>query len=86
MDSDDDDPDLYATPKNPPRQGEGMPPAGCEPLAGCGIGGCLVPFLLMIAAGAGGDMGGPLFWPIIATPLGLIGMALGFYIRARKER
>jgi hypothetical protein len=40
---------------------------GCT---GGAVGGCLVPFVLMLILG----MGGPLFWPIVSIPLALIGL------------
>ena len=43
---------------------------GC---AGGAIGGCLVPFILMLILG----MGGPLFWPIMSIPLALAGVFFG---------
>jgi len=52
------------------------------PFVGCGVGGCLVPLLLFIACMVFlGDPGGPLLWPIIAVPLGVIGVVVGFVYR-----
>ena len=53
--------------------------------AGCVSGGCLLPFVLCVACGVlFGDIGGPLFWPIIAVPLGMVGMVIGMIIRGLK--
>jgi hypothetical protein len=41
---------------------------------GCG---CLVPLVLFIIAAISGDVGGPLFWPILMVLTGLVGAALG---------
>jgi hypothetical protein len=42
------------------------------------IGGCLIPLVLFLfAAVVLRDTGGPLFWPLIAIPFGLIGLAVG---------
>ncbi len=77
--------DHYA----PPVAGVGTPVQrqktyGCR---GAGIGGCLVPFVLLMIAAASGDIGGPLFWPIIAFPLGILGMIIGLcFKRAARPR
>jgi hypothetical protein len=53
------------------------------PALGCGVGGCLIPFLLLIFCLAVlHDAGGPLFWPFIALPLGLLGLVIGLVIRS----
>ncbi len=53
---------------------------------GCGMGGCLLPILLFLTCAVFlGDTGGPLFWPIIAVPLGILGMVAGFIYRASKK-
>jgi hypothetical protein len=41
---------------------------------GCG---CLVPLVLFSIAAISGDVGGPLFWPILMLFTGLAGAALG---------
>ena len=57
------------------------------PLIGCGVGGCLLPCVLMLFfAIVYNDIGGPLFWPIIAIPLGALGWAIGQGIRDRRNR
>jgi len=57
------------------------------PLIGCGVGGCLLPCVLMLFfAIVYNDIGGPLFWPVIAIPLGAIGSAIGQSIRDRRNR
>ncbi|MDB2687403.1 hypothetical protein N9Y42_09350 [Mariniblastus sp.] len=43
-------------------------------LIGCGIGGCVVPFLLMALAGLLGGIGSPVSWLIIAFICGVIEM------------
>ena len=56
--------------------------SGCM---GCFSGGCLLPILLFFACAIFlGDTGGPLFWPIIAVPLGLIGLAVGLVVGSIK--
>ena len=55
---------------------------------GCVGGGCVLPLLLFVwAVFAAGDIGGPLFWPIIAVELGLFGFAVGtaFYLCPRRK-
>ena len=47
---------------------------------GAATGGCLAPIFLFFVAAALGDTGGPLFWPILAVFLGLIGLVLGLII------
>ena len=57
------------------------------PLIGCGVGGCLLPILLFLfCVIVLKDAGGPLFWPIIAVPLGLIGLGVGYGVRSYKNR
>lgn len=53
---------------------------GCH---GAAFGGCLLPTILLFLAAASGDIGGPLFWPILAAFLGLIGMTVGLFVRRR---
>jgi hypothetical protein len=68
-------------PKSPPSPVEPKPRSrwsfGCAGAAG---GGCLVPMVLFFIAAAMGDVGGPLFWPIICVPLALIGFATGMAV------
>jgi hypothetical protein len=59
--------------------------------AGCVAGGCLVPIIClavtMDVARSAADMGGPLFWPILAGLGGMGGFAVGtvwFVLRKRK--
>jgi hypothetical protein len=54
-------------------------------LLGGVIGGCLIPLGLFFAALMLGDTGGRLFWPLIATPLGLIGVAVGAWFGGRND-
>jgi hypothetical protein len=54
------------------------------------IGGFVIPVILFIGAAVVlRDTGGPLFWPLISIPLGLIGLAIGWWahaeFRKRKE-
>lgn len=78
----------------PPEHGENQPPieegrkAGqAAPLIGCVSGGCLLPILLFFAcAFLLGDTGGPLIWPIVAVPLGIIGLIAGFIYRAARQK
>ena len=78
-------------PYQPPESGEGnggnRPGSGKgAPWIGCGLGGCLVPLLLFLACGIFlGDVGGPLFWPFIAAPLGGLGMAIGYAYRSGRK-
>jgi hypothetical protein len=55
---------------------------GC---AGAVSGGCLLPILLFIVAAFLGDTGGPLFWPILALFLGIVGGCVGTFIRRNKR-
>jgi hypothetical protein len=49
--------------------------AGClRGTLGCG---CLIPLLIFIIAAITGDVGGPLFWPILMIFTGSVGAALG---------
>ena len=46
-----------------------------------------MPFILfVICAVVFRDIGGPLFWPIIAVPLGLFGLAIGFALREERSQ
>lgn len=55
-------------------------------LLGGVIGGCLIPLgLLLFAALVLRDTGGPLFWPLLAIPLGLIGLAVGAWFGGRND-
>jgi len=50
---------------------------------GAGIGGCLIPLILFfLAALVLRDTGGPLFWPFLSIALGLIGLAVGWWVHA----
>jgi hypothetical protein len=50
------------------------------------IGGVLIPLaLLLFAAVVLRDTGGPLFWPLIAIPLGLIGLSVGAWFGGRND-
>lgn len=51
------------------------------PLIGFAGGGCLLPLILFVICAFQGDTGGPLFWPFIAIPLGLVGMIVGLVIQ-----
>jgi uncharacterized membrane protein len=51
---------------------------GC---AGAVSGGCLLPVLLLFVAALLGDTGGPLFWPIFALFLAVLGGCIGTFIR-----
>lgn len=54
------------------------------PVLGCGVGGCLLPILfLLFCAAVFHDIGGPLFWPMLAMPLAVIGFLVGCGIRAK---
>ena len=56
------------------------------PILGCLSGGCLAPILLFFfCALVLRDTGGPLFWPFAAVFFGLIGMVIGFVVRASKK-
>jgi hypothetical protein len=56
------------------------------PLLGCGVGGCFIPLLLFLFCGLFlHDTGGPLFWPMIAVPLAIIGLGIGVEIRRNHE-
>ena len=58
-----------------------------EPLIGCAVGGCLIPFLLSIfCLLVLKDIGGYLFWPFIAIPMALIGGVIGYGINLYKNR
>ena len=65
----------------PEQQDELQPPVRNAALIGCGLGGCLAPVVLFLACAVFGDTGGPLFWPIVAVPLGLLGMMIGGLFR-----
>jgi len=70
------------TPGTDPAKEEGW--RGFAPVLGCGIGGCILPFLLLLfCLIVFNDAGGPLFWPIIAVPMALVGLLIGISIRAR---
>jgi hypothetical protein len=78
--------DPYLPPGHDP--GDEIKPrkaGNAAPLIGCGLGGCLLPILLFLACAIAGDTGGPLFWPIIAVPLGIMGLISGFQYRARRR-
>jgi hypothetical protein len=56
---------------------------GFAPVIGFGFGGCLIPFLLFLFCfGVLHDTGGPLFWPIIAAPMAIIGLVIGIVVRS----
>ena len=55
-------------------------------LLGGVIGGFLIPLgLFVFAALVLRDTGGPLFWPLIAIPLGLIGLWVGASLGGRND-
>ena len=55
-------------------------------LLGGVIGGFLLPLVLFVfAALVLRDTGGPLFWPLIAIPLGLIGLGVGAWFGGRND-
>lgn len=56
------------------------------PLIGFAGGGCLLPLILFLICAIQGDTGGPLFWPFIAIPLGLVGMIVGLVIQVARRR
>lgn len=61
-------------------------PGYSAPVIGCVSGGCLLPILLFfVCAFFLGDTGGPLFWPFIAVPLGILGLIFGFVYRSVKS-
>jgi hypothetical protein len=66
------------SPENEPKQRSGCFYA----FLGAGTGGCLLPGVFFLIATALGDIGGPLFWPLISIPLGLIGLAVGLWFHA----
>jgi hypothetical protein len=55
--------------------------AGRRYMVGCMRGtfgcGCLVPLVLFVIAAVSGDVGGPLFWPILMIFTGSVGAVLG---------
>jgi hypothetical protein len=54
---------------------------------GCLSGGCLLPLLFLVFAIAAGDMGGPLFWPLISIVGAILGIVLGtLYIVCRGDK
>jgi hypothetical protein len=59
-------------------------------MAGCVVGslggGCLVPLILFIFAAISGDVGGPLFWPILMLFTGSVGAALGVLFAPKGKR
>ena len=64
-----------------PSNGDGAP------IAGCLCGGCLVPIMLFFGCAVFlGDTGGPLFWPFIAVPLGLVGLAIGSLVKHSRQQ
>ena len=79
--------DPYHPPESDTDKIPDSPEAGhSAPLVGCGLGGCLHPTLLFFGCAIFlGDTGGPLFWPIIAVPLGFIGMIGGFIYRSSRR-
>ena len=47
-------------------------------LAGCGLGGCLIPGILFVACGLLlNDTGGWLLWPLCSVALGFVGFLVG---------
>jgi hypothetical protein len=52
---------------------------------GCG---CLVPLILFTIAAISGDVGGPLFWPVLMLFTGSVGSVLGlvFAPAGKKQR
>ena len=81
--------DPYLTPKSKPSE---LPPspktANSAPLIGCGVGGCLIPMLLLILSvflRYSGDAGGILFLPFLCISLGSIGLILGLIYKATKN-
>ena len=79
--------DPYLPPKSADGGvGEKEPASFRAPVMGCVTGGCLMPVLLFFACAIIlGDTGGPLLWPFIAVPLGVIGLVVGFIYRAVKR-
>lgn len=58
--------------------------AGCvRGSLGCG---CVVPLLLFVAAALSGDVGGPLFWPIIAVFGAIVGGIIGAIFAPYEKR
>ena len=79
--------DPYAPPESSEDVSRGVSEvSNSAPVVGCFSGGCLLPVILFLGcAHFLGDTGGLLFWPIIAVPLGLLGMTFGFVYRRSKK-
>ncbi|MFN7287375.1 MAG: hypothetical protein ACK5TY_04050 [Verrucomicrobiota bacterium] len=71
------------SPLTPPPP-EHLPPRRSHASTGCLTGGCLLPFLLFLFAASQGDLGGPLFWPLLSAILGFLGLLIGLSI-SRKQ-
>ena len=60
---------------------EGPPDIQTWGRRGCAAGGCILPILLLtgtvLAAHSAADLGGPLFWPILALYGGALGLTVG---------
>ena len=74
--------DVMTNPYEPPEATESTPELTAiigwkPPVIGCGAGGCLIPTLLFIVCLVFGDIGGPLFWPILAVFLAVVGFVVG---------
>ena len=73
-------------PYHPPESDTGKIPDSPKPGHSAPLLGCLLPTLLFFGCAIFlGDTGGPLFWPIIAVPLGFIGMIGGFIYRSSRR-
>ena len=71
--------DPYAPPATTSESSPKRPKPSCLPPAvGCGFGGCLLPTAgFLFCALILNDIGGPLFWPIIAGFSGFCGAFVG---------
>ncbi|MBB5032477.1 putative lipid-binding transport protein (Tim44 family) [Prosthecobacter vanneervenii] len=50
---------------------------------GCG---CFIPFVLFLIAGLSGDLGGPLFWPLLVLVGTVVGAAIGTLFAPRGKK
>jgi hypothetical protein len=78
----DDNPSEPGSIQEPPSKVEVKRWQRSAPALGCGVGGCLVPFLvLLVCACVFHDTGGPLFWPMFAGLCGILGLGAGLAIK-----
>ncbi|GAA5496477.1 hypothetical protein Rhal01_02661 [Rubritalea halochordaticola] len=79
-----------SNPYEPPESEQGELSPGVEvakhaPLIGFLCGGCLLPSVVFLLCLLGGDVGEPLFWPVLAALTGSLGGLAGFGYQVSKR-